>query len=85
MPKYSIERKESILSKLLTPGGCSVAELSTEEGISKKTLYAWRNEARQSGVFMPNNESAERWDKQSKFSVVLETQAMNAHELSSYC
>lgn len=34
---------------------------------------------------MPNNESPDRWDKQTKFSVVLETQAMNAHELSAYC
>jgi len=85
MPKYSIERKESVLLKLLSPSHGSVAELSREEGISEQTLYAWRNKARQSGVFMPNNESPDRWDKQTKFSVVLETQAMNAHELSAYC
>ncbi len=84
MPKYSIERRESVLSKLLTSGRCSIAELSREEGITEQTLYAWRNKARQSGVFMPNNESPERWDRQTKFSVVLETQAMNAQELSSY-
>jgi transposase-like protein len=85
MPKYSIERKESVLSKLLHPGSYSVAELSREEGITEQTLYAWRNKARQSGVFMPNNESPKRWDRQTKFSVVLETQAMNEQELSSYC
>ena len=85
MPKYSIERKESVLSKLLTPSRYSIAEISREEGISEQTLYAWRNKAKQSGVFMPNNESPERWDSQTKFSVVLETQSMNTQELSSYC
>lgn len=85
MPKYPLERKESVLLKLLDPHRYSIAQLSREEGISEQTLYAWRNKARQSGVFMPNNESPERWDRQTKFSVVLETQAMNAQELSAYC
>ncbi len=34
---------------------------------------------------MPNNQSPDRWDKQTKFSVVLETGSMNAQELSAYC
>lgn len=85
MPKYSIERKELVLSKLLNPNRYTVSQISKEEGISDKTLYAWRNKARQSGVIMPNNESPERWDRQTKFSVVLETQAMNTQELSAYC
>jgi transposase-like protein len=85
MPKYSIERKESVLLKLLSPGGCSITELSSEQGISVQTLYAWRNKARQSGVFMPNNKSSERWDKQTKFTVVLETGSLNDEELSAYC
>ena len=85
MPKYSIERKESVLSKLLVPGRYSVAEISREEGISEQTLYAWRNKARQTGVLMPNNQSPDRWDKQTKFAVVLETGSMNSQELSEYC
>lgn len=85
MPKYSIERKESVLSKLLEPHGQSIADIARESGISQQTLYSWRNKARQSGVLMPNNDSPERWDKQTKFSVVLETSSMNAQSLSAYC
>ena len=85
MPSYSIERKESVLFKLLNPDRYSVAELSREEGISQQTLYAWRNKARQLGVLMPNKKSPELWDKQSKFAVVLETASMNAQALSAYC
>ncbi|MFT6006778.1 MAG: transposase-like protein [Pseudoalteromonas tetraodonis] len=62
MPKYSIDRKESVLSKLLSPDRCSISELSRSEGISQQTLYAWRNKARQSGNFMPNKQSPDRWD-----------------------
>ena len=76
MPKYSIDRKESVLSKLLSPDGCSICELSRSEGISQQTLYAWRHQARQSGNFMPNKKSPDRWDKQTKFAVVLETGSM---------
>ena len=82
MPKYSIDRKESVLSKLLSPDRCSISELSRSEGISQQTLYAWRNKARQSGVLMPNKKSPDRWDKQTKFAVVLETASMNTQALS---
>lgn len=85
MPKYSLERKESVLSKLLNPDRYSITELSQAEGISSQTLYAWRNKARESGAFMPNNQSPKRWDKQTKFAVVLETNSLNEQELSSYC
>lgn len=85
MPKYSLERKEAVLSKLLSPNNQSFAELSREEGISVQTLYDWRNKARQSGVLMPNSDSSNKWDRQTKFTVVLETAAMNEQELSTYC
>lgn len=85
MPKYSTERKESVLSKLLTSDSGSISELAKAEGISQQTLYAWRNQARQSGLFMPNQQSPNRWDKNTKFAAVLETAPMNALELSAYC
>lgn len=85
MPKYSIERKESVLLKLLSGDLKSIADLSRKEGISEQTLYAWRHEARASGAFMPNKEPSVNWDSQTKLTVILETQSMNAQELSVYC
>ena len=55
------------------------------EGMSTKTLYAWRDKARQTGVLMPNKKSSENWDSRAKFTVVLEAAALNANELSAYC
>ena len=34
---------------------------------------------------MPNKKTPERWDKQTKFTVVLEAASMNAQALSAYC
>lgn len=40
--KYSDERREAILKKLLPPHNRTVAEVAQEEGISAATLYTWR-------------------------------------------
>ena len=85
MPKYSQERKDSVLKKLLPPNSYSVAALSKIEGISPQTLYHWRHQATAAGVFVPNDPSSQQWDKHTRFSVVLETASMNAEELSAYC
>lgn len=42
MPRYSPERKEALLKKLLPPYNLSVAEVARQEGISDASLYAWR-------------------------------------------
>ncbi|MGF1688950.1 transposase, partial [Photobacterium japonica] len=53
MSRYSQERKEAILKKLLPPLSRSVAEIAKEEGISEATLYYWRKQLRQSGAVVP--------------------------------
>lgn len=45
MPRYSEERKQAVLSKLLPPLNMTVAEVSRVEGIGQQTLYNWRDEA----------------------------------------
>jgi transposase-like protein len=47
LSRISIERKEAILKKLLLPHLMSVAEVSKEEGISRATLYYWRQQLSQ--------------------------------------
>ena len=84
MPSYSLERKESVLAKLLN-GDCTIAELARGEGISPQTLYAWRNQSINSGESMSDTSSSSRWDKRRKFAAVLETASLNAEELSAYC
>lgn len=85
MSRYSQERKEAILKKLLPPLSRSVAEIAKEEGISEATLYYWRKQLRQSGTVVPDNKtSSEQWSAQTKLAVVAETFSMTENELSQY-
>ena len=84
--KYSLERKESVLRKLLPPDARSVAQVSEQEGISHATLFNWRNAARNKGQLMPDSEKpADKWSSEEKFMVVLESASMNELELAEYC
>ncbi|MCU8030893.1 transposase, partial [Shewanella sp. SM73] len=53
MARYSPERKEAILKKLLPPHNLTVAEVAREEGIAVQTLYHWRDKARKEGRPVP--------------------------------
>ena len=85
MSRYSQERKEAILKKLLPPLSRSVAEIAKEENISEATLYYWRKQLRQSGAVVPeNNTNSEQWSAQTKLAIVAQTFSMTEHELSQY-
>ncbi len=53
MARYSQERKEVILIKLLPLQSITVAKVALNEGISSKTLYHWRNILRKEGQPVP--------------------------------
>ena len=54
--RYSPERKEAVLKKMLPPHNRSIRELAEEEGISEATLYAWRKAARAEGRLLPDGD-----------------------------
>ncbi len=86
MPKYSPERKASVLKKLLPPNNQTIPAVSKMEGISEATLYNWKKQAKQQGVAVPGNQkNSEQWSAESKFAIVVETASMNENELSEYC
>ena len=86
MPSYSIERKESVLSKLLPPHNLSVSEVAKVEGISEATLYNWRNEAKLRGIPVPGNKkTSDQWSAEAKLAVVIETATLSETQLSEYC
>lgn len=83
---YPLERKESVLKKMLPPNQQSIPSLSKEEGISEATLYLWRNAARESGRLMPDHDNTpEGWTSRDKFTAVLESAGLNETELAEYC
>lgn len=86
MKHYSKERKEAALLKMMPPHNMSIAALAEETGITTKTLYNWRLEAKDRGIIVPgNNKGSDQWSSQDKFTVVLETSSLNEAELSEYC
>jgi transposase-like protein len=87
MPRYSMERKQAVLDKLLPPHNLSVNDVARREGISAAALYNWRKKAKQEGRPVPGNRkpTPEDWSAKDKFAVVLETASLNDHELSEYC
>ena len=86
MSRYSEERKQQILSKLLPPSNMSVAEVAKAEGISEQTLYNWQNKAKQQGRPVPGNKpTSEQWSAEAKLATVIETAPLNEAELSEYC
>lgn len=84
--KYSAERREAILKKLLAPHNRTVPDLAREEGISEATIYNWRKQARGQGRLLPDQASdSEGWSSQDKFNAVLESAALSEVELAEYC
>jgi len=87
MPRYSEERRQAVMAKLLPPYNQSVEEVAEQEGISSATVYKWRKAARAEGRCLPDarDQGADRWSSRDKFAAVVETAAMNAEELAAYC
>ncbi|WP_460541036.1 helix-turn-helix domain-containing protein, partial [Halomonas garicola] len=46
MPRYSEERRQAVVTKLLPPHNLSPQVIAEQEGISLGTVYKWRKEAR---------------------------------------
>lgn len=86
MKRYSAERKESVIQKMMPPYNTPIAELAAETGISHVTLYTWRRQARVEGIAVPaDGKNPEKWSSEDKFAIVLEAASLNEAELAEYC
>jgi transposase-like protein len=84
--RYSPERKEAILKKMMPPNNLSISRLAEQEGISEVTLYKWRKQARQKGILMPDADTASpNWTSRDKFAAVVETAPLNENDRAQYC
>jgi len=84
--KYSIERKEAVLQKMMPPHHRSIPQLAEEEGISAATLYLWRAQARGHGRLLPDSGTGpEGWRGREKLAAVVETAGLNEAERAEYC
>lgn len=84
--RYSPERKEAVLKKMIPPHNRSIKQLAIEEGISEATLYNWRQEARAKGILLPDSDTGpEGWTARDKFAAVMESASLNEQETAEYC
>lgn len=84
--KYSAERREAVLKKMLPPNTKTIREIAKEEGITESTLYNWRTQASAEGRLLPDGAiTPEDWSSRDKFNAVRETAAMNESDLAKYC
>jgi transposase-like protein len=82
--KYSKERKNAVIKKMLPPQSRTVIQLHEEENIALSTLYKWQSECRQNGSLQIESDLP-NWDSKRKFSAVLAVASMNEAEKSAYC
>jgi len=87
MRPYSEAVKADVRRRMGPPRRQSMAEISQEElGIHVITLYKWRKAWRLQGEVVPaTQKDPEGWGPADKFTVVLESDGLNATELSGYC
>lgn len=87
MSQYSLERKESVLRRMVAPMAISMAQLSEETGISTWTLYNWRRQPIDKGeeAVVGSAKHSGKWSARQKFAVVVDTAAFNEAELAEYC
>ena len=86
MTQYALERKESMVRRMLSPMNISMVELAKETGISEATLYNWRNQIGSKGEAVAGNpKHPEKWSSAQKFAVVVATASLNEAELAEYC
>lgn len=52
--RYTEERRQAVVAKLLPPQSLSPQAVAEQEGISLPTIYKWRSEARAKGRCLPD-------------------------------
>ena len=92
MTQYAVERKESVVRRMLESPGLSIRELAQETGISAWSLYDWRKKAMKedpavAGKSNPSGKQAPGTKRSAaqKLAVVAETSTLNEAELAQYC
>jgi len=83
MRHYSSELKESMVSKVCSPGGPSVYQLAKETGISQGSLYKWV-QAFGGGNRVGKDRRPEDWSPEEKLKTVFEAQGLDEQGLGEF-
>lgn len=86
MPKYTEKFKQSLVRKVLLPGGPSALSLATETGISNSALCTWiRKYKEKGGEQLSKLQSRPKdYSRVERFNAILECEKLNTSELGLY-
>lgn len=83
---YTWEEREKILRRTLPPENMKISELAREIGVTKTTLYAWKNKLKLKGLQLSSSRTVPKnWSSEDKFHIVIETYSLNQIDLAAYC
>jgi transposase-like protein len=83
--RYSEERKDAILRRVMAPENKLPSELARENGKSKQTLYAWQKNLHAKGIpVLVNGKNAENYSSK-KICGSVGTASLNQSQLAKYC
>ena len=78
--------RERTVARLLSPNGPTVMALAQEIGVSRASLYRWKDEYFHKGkVSEMGKKRSQDWSAEEKFQAVLETANLNEEDLGAYC
>jgi len=78
MPAYSTGFKDNIVRIIMSPNGQSVEQICKEVGLSRSTLYAWKQQYRsKDNLVLVNPLTTDLWDTKSKLAAIIQTALMN--------
>jgi transposase-like protein len=83
MQHYSRDIKETMVTKLCSPGGPTVYQLAKETGISVGSLYKWVQSFGE-GQHLKKNKRSVEWTPEQKLEAVFETRGLSENELGEY-
>lgn len=85
---YSDAYKERMVRQLMPLINKTPSQIQKEEGIPSSTFQTWKQNARKKGLLIPNANAPspdEKWRKEDKLRMVIETYSMNEEEVNLYC
>lgn len=84
MRKYSEVMKESMVKRIVSPGGLSALKLSKEVGIAHQTLSRWVKEYGKSEEMEKKAKGVQSWSAEEKLEALLEAGYLEGEELGAY-
>jgi transposase-like protein len=86
MTHYTRAFKESLIKKLLLPGGPRAIDLSREMGIPVSTIHTWRNKFAKSkdNAILQTMKKKSHWTPEMKLEAITASLSMSEKELGEY-